>query len=268
MRDEYTIHEIAALYGVSADALRYYERLGLIRPRRAPNGYRLYSLRDIYRLTILRDLRELGFSMERIGQYLRGLSVENTLALLGEEEALVRRQLRRLRQSERAIRARARMLAASRDCAVGEVAFEQLCARPCVRLNADITRDEEMDFAIKKLHLRHADAISDLGGRQIGACMRLEDVRSGAVGRYRSVFILLRPGDGEGDLVLPAGRYARLFYRGSYRRLAGQAEALLAQVSARGLRPRGDVLEIYHVDNRYTAREEEFLTELQVALEP
>lgn len=48
----------------------------------------------------------------------------------------------------------------------------------------------------------------------------------------------------------------------------GRREALLAQVSARGLRPRGDVLEIYHVDNRYTAREEEFLTELQVALEP
>ena len=33
MKDSYTIHEIAALYGVGPDALRYYERLGLVKPR-------------------------------------------------------------------------------------------------------------------------------------------------------------------------------------------------------------------------------------------
>lgn len=124
MRDEYTIHEIAALYGVSADALRYYERLGLIRPRRAPNGYRLYSLRDIYRLTILRDLRELGFSMERIGQYLaRAERGEHACAPWRGGGTRSGRQLRRLRQSERAIRARARMLAASRDWRGGRGGF-------------------------------------------------------------------------------------------------------------------------------------------------
>ncbi len=74
MKDSYTIHEIAELYGVGTDALRYYERLGLIRPRRAQNGYRIYDLNDIYRLTIIRDLRTLGFSMERIGEYLQGLA--------------------------------------------------------------------------------------------------------------------------------------------------------------------------------------------------
>ena len=30
MKDSYTIHEIAALYGVGPDALRYYEKLGLL----------------------------------------------------------------------------------------------------------------------------------------------------------------------------------------------------------------------------------------------
>ena len=85
MKDSYTIHEIASLYGVGTDALRYYERLGLVKPRRAENGYRIYDLNDIYRLTIIRDLRSLGFSMERIGEYLKDLSVSNTLQLLDEE---------------------------------------------------------------------------------------------------------------------------------------------------------------------------------------
>ena len=38
----YKIGEIAALYGISTDILRYYEELGILVPRRAPNGYRVY----------------------------------------------------------------------------------------------------------------------------------------------------------------------------------------------------------------------------------
>ena len=88
MKDSYTIHEIAALYGVGPDALRYYEKLGLIKSAAGrENGYRIYDLNDIYRLTILRDLRSLGFSMERIGEYLKDLSVGNTLQLLGRGAA-------------------------------------------------------------------------------------------------------------------------------------------------------------------------------------
>ena len=216
MKDSYTIHEIAALYGVGPDALRYYEKLGLIRPRRAENGYRIYDLNDIYRLTILRDLRSLGFSMERIGEYLKDLSVGNTLQLLGEERRLIRAQLRALRAAECAIRERVRHLEACASVEDGETSLVELPPRPCLRLNADIARDEEMDFAIKRLHRRHADTIRDLGGQKIGASIAPEDIRAGrdarapflprrlpAVGRaHRGTAFL-----GAGARTLPHRRY-------------------------------------------------------------
>lgn len=268
MKDSYTIHEIAQLYGVGSDALRYYERLGLIAPRRAHNGYRIYDLRDIHRLTIIRDLRDLGFSMERIGEYLHGLSVENTLSLLREERALIRERMRALRATERALRERSKLLERYARMDEGDAFLDELPERPCVRLGADIRRDEEMDFAVKRLHRRHAGVIRDLGGQSIGASMRQEDVRRGAAGLYGSVFFVL---DGraaaQSDFVLPGGTYARLYYRGCYRRLGERAEALLAWAQARALCPQGDILELYHIDNRFTAREDEFFTELQVRVE-
>ena len=130
MKDSYTIHEIAALYGVGPDALRYYERLGLVRPRRAQNGYRIYDLNDIYRLTILRDLRSLGFSMERIGEYLKDLNVSNTLQLLGEERRLIREKMRALRAAESAIRERVRRLEACAAVADGDISLVELPPRP------------------------------------------------------------------------------------------------------------------------------------------
>ena len=62
----YKIGEIAALYGISTDILRYYEELGILVPRRAPNGYRVYRTEDLWCLNVIRDLRQLGFSMDQI----------------------------------------------------------------------------------------------------------------------------------------------------------------------------------------------------------
>ena len=267
MKDSYTIHEIASLYGVGPDALRYYERLGLVKPRRGENGYRIYDLNDIYRLTIIRDLRSLGFSMERIGEYLKDLSVANTLQLLDEERRLIREKMRALRAAEGAIRARVRHLQACAAVEDGGISLVELPPRPCLRLNADIARDEEMDFAIKRLHRRHEDTIRDLGGQKIGASIAPEDIRAGKIGLYRSVFFLLDEG-AAGDFTLPGGRYARLYYRGSYRQLGARVAELLNWAREKDLSPTGDVLELYPIDDRFTAREEEFLTQLQVRVEP
>ena len=267
MKDSYTIHEIASLYGVGPDALRYYERLGLVKPRRGENGYRIYDLNDIYRLTIIRDLRSLGFSMERIGEYLKDLSVANTLQLLDEERRLIREKMRALRAAEGAIRARVRHLQACAAVEDGGISLVELPPRPCLRLNADIARDEAMDFAIKRLHRRHEDTIRDLGGQKIGASIAPEDIRAGKIGLYRSVFFLLDEG-ATGDFTLPGGRYACLYYRGSYRQLGARVAELFRWARKQCLSPTGDVLELYPIDDRFTAREEEFLTQLQVRVEP
>ena len=56
-----TIGAVAQGTGVSAQAIRYYERIGLLpRPVRQPNGYRLYSEMDVKRVLLLARVRSLG----------------------------------------------------------------------------------------------------------------------------------------------------------------------------------------------------------------
>ena len=78
MKNAYTIGEIGKLFHIGADSLRYYERLGILAPGRGENGYRLYGADDIWRLNIIRDLRELGMSMESIGEYMKNRSLAST----------------------------------------------------------------------------------------------------------------------------------------------------------------------------------------------
>lgn len=66
-----TTGRLARKAGVGAETLRYYERLGLIRPeRRTKSNYRLYGPDAERRLTFIRRAQSLGFSLDGIRELL------------------------------------------------------------------------------------------------------------------------------------------------------------------------------------------------------
>lgn len=59
----------ARLSGVSAKMVRHYEGLGLLPAvARTDSGYRQYSEPEVHTLRFIKRARELGFSMEEIGE--------------------------------------------------------------------------------------------------------------------------------------------------------------------------------------------------------
>ena len=272
MKEYYTVSEISRLYGIGIDSLRYYEKIGALSPRRGENNYRLYSLKDIYRLNVIRDLLMLGFSMKQIGEYLDCQNMESTLSMLEQEKEKVRQQRERLKRIERAIEERVAHLEKYEKIEVGSYQCLRCQARYCLQLNAEIRRDEEMDYAVKRLQKRHEDKIRSLGEREIGASVSPQDVKNGIYNLFHSVFIILDeiPEDGERDglLVLPEGEYLTVYYRGSYRQSPQRILELMEEAERRGLKIEGDILEWYPVDNRYTVEPQEFVTRLQARVVP
>lgn len=66
-----SIGAVARKAGVGIDTIRYYERRGLLeKPDRRPSGYRLYDQTVVQRLRFVRQAKQLGFSLDEIGELL------------------------------------------------------------------------------------------------------------------------------------------------------------------------------------------------------
>lgn len=77
IKTRYTIHDVAALLGISADAIRLYEKEGLVLPLRDPNnGYRYYEFAQIHRILGNSLYRQLGVGIAEIRECLRGRSFD------------------------------------------------------------------------------------------------------------------------------------------------------------------------------------------------
>jgi DNA-binding transcriptional MerR regulator len=65
------IGDVAKLSGIGIEALRFYEKSGLLdRPARALSGYRVYGPEALQRLAFIKQAQALGFSLDEIRRIL------------------------------------------------------------------------------------------------------------------------------------------------------------------------------------------------------
>ncbi len=87
---QYTTGEIAKLCGVTVRTVQYYDNRGILVPSElTEGGRRLYSEADVRLLKVICVLRELGLSINVIGQLLKEEDPASVIDVLLEQQSLV-----------------------------------------------------------------------------------------------------------------------------------------------------------------------------------
>jgi DNA-binding transcriptional MerR regulator len=88
----YQIGELSSLLGLSADTLRYYEKIGLLPPvTRSASGLRLYDDKDVSRLNFIRRAQRMNFTLAEIARLME--MRENPQSARSEVRALMEKKL-------------------------------------------------------------------------------------------------------------------------------------------------------------------------------
>lgn len=260
MEKFFKIGEIARLYHIGVDSLRYYEEIGLIKPIRSESGYRLYRDQDIWRLNVIRDLRDLGFGMDTIKNYLQAQSVDATLELMKQEQKTIAQKIERLKALQDNVKTRIKTIQAARKLPLGEIRIQHFSDRNCQWLPKGYSKSHEMDRLIKELINKDRNNLYIIGSNQFGSVLSLNQLHCGEKPEYNSVFVI----DPVGPRTIPGGTYITLSYQGAYDQTELAIEKLTAYADAHGLKLEDYALELLWIDTHTTSDSREFITELQI----
>ncbi|EAD7050173.1 MerR family transcriptional regulator [Listeria monocytogenes] len=82
------IKEASDLTSVSADTIRYYERIGLIMPIERVNGIRKFGERNINQINFARQMRDAGLGIEILKDYVTLVFEGDTSTIPARKEML------------------------------------------------------------------------------------------------------------------------------------------------------------------------------------
>ena len=116
---KYRIGEIAKMLGVSAEAVRYFEKIGLIHPTRdEESGYRLYEVGEHNILMRARGYSRFGFTLAEAAELIANGDLADLTAALKGREAPLKESIRQQMLLLRCLKRRREHL--DRVCALGE----------------------------------------------------------------------------------------------------------------------------------------------------
>ena len=97
MKQEYNIKEVAELFNITANKIRFYEEKNLISPKRnSENEYRKYTIDDIMKLQSIILYRSIGMSIKDIGDIFEDSDKANLLNHFTMQWELINNQIDKL----------------------------------------------------------------------------------------------------------------------------------------------------------------------------
>lgn len=260
MNDEkkrYTIGEIAKLYGLGVDTIRYYEDKGLLSPVRGDNGYRYYEPSTIWRMNTITDLRGLGFSVEEIGRFLENHRAASTDYMLSEELKVIDSKIQKLEKLRSTVIRQRENIRFASSCPKGTPGIKDIPLRRAFEIRQNYSSDAAMDLLMDRLVGTDDNGVYIIGNNQIASVLA-----AGDCGHLYSAAWLF---DEEGDVLVPGGRYLSVFYEDS-RKVLQYKKLLEDHAATRHIPLEGPYIEVIWIDIHSTSDPGEYVYELQVRI--
>lgn len=268
MKNTYTISEIADYFNISTQTLRYYDKIGLLKPETTTesSGYRLYSGEQFDKLYLIRELKQLGLSLEQIKNYCESKDIRGLGRILDETSASLKKQLDELQSVKKHVDdylRSIRLLENARGRNVCE--FRPIRERYAYIININFQAEYLLHYLgmLQASYARSPVRRAEPGHVILG--IRQADLEKGGLGVYNYIGNMLKqPVKDKSVKTFPEGIYAVACHLGRYDTIFDTYRKLLRFIRKNHYSITGDSLEISITDMAFTDNPDEFVTEIQI----
>lgn len=281
MKKLFTIGEFAKLTFVSSHTLRYYDKIGLLKPRQVgkTNRYRYYTYEDFLFMDTIKYLKKIGMPLEEIQRHFAKRTLDETLALYKRQLAEAEQRIRELNFIRAHIQRNIGYLEKGRQIK----GFDAPCLMEFARSAALVVRGGSTDGGemgnpfdtqspYNMLFCSVAEQLYREDLRTMGNALAVkakEDILQGIFTNTVGVGCMLLEDSAELPESIkleriPAGMYGCICHVGSVGKIGTSYERLLHYLAEEGFELTGESYELFLVDSVDTAVEAEYVTEIRI----
>lgn len=271
MKTKVTVGEMAKIHNISAQTLRYYDKIGLFKPLYVDkdNGYRYYGIDQFALLDAILFLRGLGLSIEDIKTYLKDRKLNKFLNVLELQKESISKEIKKLQLLEKNINIKLKNIKNKAIKAKELKAYKEYYKERYmlyVNLGKPLSKVEFEYSLIELSGLIKDDEIMLQG--VITLVMEREKIKQEKYNNWSFMALLFEgnPKVSGKVALLPEGEYACITYYGSYEMGEEYFNNIMCWIEENNYEISGDALVLNIAEAAFSEKELEFITEIQVPI--
>ncbi len=265
MQEFYTIGEVSRLFHVKVETLRYYDEIGLLKPKftNKQTRYRYYSTQQFERLNSIKYLRTLGVPISKLIDYFNYRDIDKLVDMLNAQKMEISCKKSELEIVERKIFRRLGQVEDAINIPLDIITEVKLPEWHAVYLRREYAPDEDIEYPISEL-IKDYGIDGDIFLGKIGISISLSDLRANKLDRYSGIFMILEEEDPiiTSDITFPAREYLRIRFKGSHMDAAPYYNKLFAYMTKKHYGLVDESIEIALIDYCITNDIDKYVTEI------
>lgn len=267
---KYTIGQMAEIFNISTQTLRYYDSIKLFSPMgREENNYRYYLQEQIHDLRSILFLKEIGVSLKDIKKYKENKNLKNLYEILSVKNKSVEDEIKELNRLNKILKEKIFQI---EQCFLpeedSEVKIKFIEERNLYLLEKNFSYLElpkEIENIIYKMY-QDMKNYKDLKVENLGIITSRKNLLSRNLNLYNGIFMLQDKQVAHKTIKVDAGEFACIYHKGNYKDIKRSYLKILDYIEKKNLEIRDFSMEVADIDIKLSSDPNNFITEIQIPI--
>lgn len=271
-----SVGEISKISNISTRTLRHYDNIGLLKPEKINDetGYRYYSKHQIFVISMIQDLKQMGFSLAEIKEAIKRDDLQKLTELYLAKDKEVIAEMNKLKSFHEKIKGRLQLFEKLKFLESNFQNFPDLyieIKQIPKRTIAFKKKKSPFNFQTAALRIREVQNIVekeklDCTGNHLIIFHESYENPNNTQWENAAFLASDPPEKSEYIREIPAGVYATTLHWGAHKKSLKTYDYLLNWIKKHGYEVIGPVIKVYLKSLAFTRSQDELISEIQIPI--